>query len=35
MLENKHPFGNMGVLVNAIHAGTGASIVEREAVRAS
>jgi crotonyl-CoA carboxylase/reductase len=33
MLENKHPFGNMGVLVNAIQPGTGARAVERETVR--
>jgi len=25
MLENKHPYGNMGVLVNAPKAGLGAS----------
>jgi hypothetical protein len=24
MLDNKHPYGNMGVLVNATKAGTGA-----------
>jgi crotonyl-CoA carboxylase/reductase len=34
MLENKHPYGNMAVLVNARCAGTGASIgARREVVR--
>jgi crotonyl-CoA carboxylase/reductase len=30
MLENKHPFGNMAVLVNAVHPGLGATDVAAE-----
>jgi crotonyl-CoA carboxylase/reductase len=32
MLENKHPYGNMAVLVNATCAGTGASTAPRREV---
>jgi crotonyl-CoA carboxylase/reductase len=34
MLENRHPFGNMGVLVNAPHAGLGISVRAQQVVLA-
>lgn len=34
MLENTHPFGNMGVLVNASRPGLGASAAKPQAVTA-
>src|SRR5262249_53689927 len=34
MLENTHPYGNMAVLVNAVHPGLGATGVAVEVVRA-